>query len=72
MSGVEDIQPDIDAIYCEAIEFINLAEEIKKSPEGLRVLHERLRKACSELSSSIDLLRHQADEVQGLVKKETS
>jgi len=65
-------QPNIDAVYRQAIEFINLADEIKKSPEGLRVLHDQLRKACSELSSSIDLLRHQANELQGLVKSNTT
>ena len=68
--GVNDsTQSDVDAVYREAVQFIHLAEEIKMAPEKLRNLHDRLRSACSELSDSVDFLRHQANELQGIVRK---
>lgn len=68
-AGVTDSgQPNVDAVYREAVEFIRLGEEIKNSPEHLRTLLSRLRLACTELTTSIDSLRNQADELQGHVQ----
>ena len=57
--------PDVNLVYTEAMQLIDLTEQLKSAPEMLSNQCERLEKLAEELTESINALKQQAHSVPG-------
>ena len=59
-------EPDTDAVYREAVDFIRLTEQLKESPKELSAVQRQLEVACSELAASAECLRSRMNNLTAL------
>ncbi len=59
---------DVDSVYNEAMQLIDVTDELKSAPEMMSKQCERLQNLAAELSESIDALKKQARSVPGRTK----